>query len=322
MDLLHIFILVIGGLVGGVISSLVGGAALVTYPALLSVGLPPVVATVCNLVALTPGNFLAALYDRTQLPPIDRSFAGLIAASLIGAFLGAGLLLVTPERLFAYFIPLLMAFATVLFALAGRISAFMRRRAGGADTHRWAHSISVILPVSFYGGYFGAGVGVLLAAVLSIGTAGNYRAANVTKNLVTSLNSLIAGDGALDADPADDVGRADRRFCRRAPRAGRAEPHHARGRHARRRAAHRRFRLALLALAARHQLREPPHQLAVRVGQGGDDGEVIGARHGLAVCRHASLAPGIGEEAALAQELSGLRAADHGVEDPALRRGP
>jgi len=192
MDLLHIFILVIGGLVGGVISSLVGGAALVTYPALLSVGLPPVVATVCNLVALTPGNFLAALYDRTQLPPIDRSFAGLIAASLIGAFLGAGLLLVTPERLFAYFIPLLMAFATVLFALAGRISAFMRRRAGGADTHRWAHSISVILPVSFYGGYFGAGVGVLLAAVLSIGTAGNYRAANVTKNLVTSLNSLIA----------------------------------------------------------------------------------------------------------------------------------
>ena len=174
------------------ISSLVGGAALVTYPALLSVGLSPVIATVCNLVALTPGNFLAALYDRGQLPPIDRSFASLVIASLVGAFFGAVLLLVTPDRLFAYFIPVLMAFATVLFAFAGKISTYMRSRASAADTHRWAHSMAVIFPVSFYGGYFGAGVGVLLSAVLSIGTGGNFRAANVTKNLVTSFNSFVA----------------------------------------------------------------------------------------------------------------------------------
>ena len=192
MDLPHILILVFGGLIGGVISSLVGGAAIVTYPALLSVGLPPVIATVCNLVVLTPGNFLAALYDRGQLPPIDRSFASLVIASLVGAFFGAVLLLVTPDRLFAFFIPVLMAFATVLFAFAGKISAFMRKRASGEDTHRWATSMAVIFPVSFYGGYFGAGVGVLLSAVLSIGTGGDYRSANVTKNLVTSLNSLVA----------------------------------------------------------------------------------------------------------------------------------
>jgi uncharacterized membrane protein YfcA len=123
---------------------------------------------------------------------MDRSFMGLVVASLVGAFFGAGLLLVTPERVFSYFIPVLMAFATILFAFAGRISSYMRKRASAADAHRWAHSMSVIFPVSFYGGYFGAGVGVLLSAVLSIGTAGNYRAANVTKNLVTSLNSLIA----------------------------------------------------------------------------------------------------------------------------------
>src|SRR3954468_3069995 len=115
MDLFHILLLIIAGVVGGIISSLVGGAALVTYPALLSVGLPPVTATVCNLVALTPGNFLAALYDRKQLPPFDRAFVGLIVASLTGALIGAGVLLITPERLFAYFVPLLMAFATVLF---------------------------------------------------------------------------------------------------------------------------------------------------------------------------------------------------------------
>lgn len=206
MDLSTASLLVTAGVIGGVISSMVGGAALVTYPALLSVGLPPVTATVCNLVALTPGNFFAALYDRGQLPPLDRAFLGLVVASLTGAAIGAGVLLLTPERLFAYFVPVLMAFATVLFACSGRISASLRKRAAAKGTQRWSHSLRVIFPVSFYGGYFGAGVGVLLLGVLSIGTEGDYRAANVTKNLVTSLNSAVAatlfiGQGAVRWTP-------------------------------------------------------------------------------------------------------------------------
>jgi uncharacterized membrane protein YfcA len=194
VDLPHILLLIVTGIAGGAISSLVGGAAVVTYPALLAIGLPPVTATVGNLVALSPGNLLAALYDRGQLPPFDRSFLGLVVASLIGALAGALVLLWTPERIFAVLVPLLLGFATLLFAFAGRISAFLRARAGDQDKspHRWSHSIAVILPVSFYGGYFGAGVGVLLIGVLSIGRPGDYRAANVTKNLVTSLNSLVA----------------------------------------------------------------------------------------------------------------------------------
>jgi uncharacterized membrane protein YfcA len=194
MDLLHAVILIIAGLLGGIISSLAGGAAIVTYPALLSTGLHPIIATVCNLVALTPGNLLAALYDRGQLPPMDRSFLVMLFSSLFGALCGALLLLLTPERMFAYFIPVLMAFATVLFAFAGRISAWVRAQAAarGKSGPQWASSVSVILPVSFYGGYFGAGVGVLLVGVLSIGAGGDYRSANTTKNLVTSLNSVVA----------------------------------------------------------------------------------------------------------------------------------
>jgi uncharacterized membrane protein YfcA len=194
MDLPHILLLVVTGIAGGAISSLVGGAALVTYPALLAIGLPPVVATVSNLVALSPGNLLAAIYDRKQLPPFNRSFIGLVAASLIGALAGALVLLRTSERIFEILVPVLLGFATLLFAYAGRINAIMRARAGDKDKspHRWEHGVGVILPVSFYGGYFGAGVGVLLIGGLSIGTPGDYRAANVTKNLVTSLNSLVA----------------------------------------------------------------------------------------------------------------------------------
>ena len=71
----------------------------------------------------TPGNFLAALIDRAQLPPLDRAFVGLVVASVLGALVGAALLLITPERLFEFLVPLLLGFATVLFAFAGRISA-------------------------------------------------------------------------------------------------------------------------------------------------------------------------------------------------------
>jgi len=194
VDLSHTLLLIVTGIVGGAISSLVGGAALVTYPVLLATGLPPVIATVCNLVALSPGNLLAALYDRTQLPPFNRSFVVLVLASLAGALAGALLLLRTPERVFALLVPILLGFATLLFAYAGRISSFIRSRAGDPDKteHRWGRSVGAILPVSFYGGYFGAGAGVLLLGVLSINTPDDYRATNVTKNLVTSLNSLTA----------------------------------------------------------------------------------------------------------------------------------
>jgi uncharacterized membrane protein YfcA len=190
MDIVTTAMLVAAGIIGGAISALVGGAAIVTFPALIAAGLSPVVATATNLVALCPGNLLAAIYDRTQLPPLDRAFVILVAWSLVGAVIGAVLLLVTPERMFAMFVPALLGFATVLFAYAGRISAWLQARAAGAQ--RWSHSMMGMLPVSIYGGYFGAGVGVLLLGVLSVGTRGDYRSANVIKNLVTSLNSMVA----------------------------------------------------------------------------------------------------------------------------------
>jgi len=190
MDLLHGVLLVAAGIAGGIIAAIVGGAAVITFPALLAAGLPPVMATATNTAALTPGLFLAAIYDRSQLPPFDRSLAAVALASIAGALSGAALLLRTPERLFSVLVPLLLGFATVLFAYAGRISAWLAARAASrGNVRRFTHSPAVVLPVSIYGGYFGAGVGVLMLGVLSVGTAGNYRSANVTKNLVTGLTA-------------------------------------------------------------------------------------------------------------------------------------
>src|SRR5262249_4281993 len=91
-------------------------------------------------------------------------------------------------------VPLLLGFATVLFGFAGRISAWLRERAlkrGDDGRSNWAAIIGWLLPVSIYGGYFGAGLGVLVLGGVSVGTGGDYRSANVTKNLVVCINSGV-----------------------------------------------------------------------------------------------------------------------------------
>jgi len=194
MDHIHIVLLAGAGIVGGIIASIVGGAAVVSYPALIASGVSPQLAAVCNLTALMPATMLAALSDRTQLPPFNRAFIGLIVASVAGAGVGASLLLLTPERMFSVFVPLLLGFATVLFAYAERISVWLRSRAAdrGHIVAFNVASLKMLLPVSFYGGYFGAGVGILMLGVFTVATGGDYRSANVAKNFVSSLNGLAA----------------------------------------------------------------------------------------------------------------------------------
>jgi hypothetical protein len=195
MTLQTILILIGTGVIGGLMASTVGGASVITFPVLLALGLPPVVATASNLVAVSAGNFLAAVTDRKQLPPFNGAFVGLVIASVLGALIGAVLLLATPARMFEALIPLLLGFATVLFAFAGRITQWLRARARRRGNDEWKMSVTsipLLLPISVYGGYFGAGAGTLLLGVLTIATEGDYRSANVTKNLVSSLNTVAA----------------------------------------------------------------------------------------------------------------------------------
>jgi uncharacterized membrane protein YfcA len=191
----HIMLMLFfAGVVGGMITALVGGAALVTYPALIASGIPPLPATTCNLTASFPGALFAALSDRTQLPPFNRAFVGLMLASMLGAALGAMLLLATPERFFEMLVPILLGFATVLFAFAPRASEWLRARAKrrGNDLEFSLASLKMLLPVSFYGGYFGGGVAILVLGVMSVVTGGDYRTANVVKNLIISVNCAAA----------------------------------------------------------------------------------------------------------------------------------
>ena len=257
---LHTILILLGtGVVGGLMASLVGGASVITFPVLLALGLPPVVATASNLVAVSAGNLLAAVTDRAKLPPFNRAFVGLVLASVLGALLGAVLLLATPERLFEFLIPLLLGFATVLFAFAGRITAWLRARAGerGREWKIGVTSIPLVLPISIYGGYFGAGAGTLLLGVLMIATEGDYRRANVAKNLVSSLNTLAASvwfiaNGAVSWPQTlvMMVGCLVGGLLRRAPGAPRPAGGDARGDRGGRRGADRGVRVAILVLGS------------------------------------------------------------------------
>jgi uncharacterized protein len=174
------------GLAGGVANAMAGGATLITFPAMLASGLPPIVANASNAVAVTPGHVVAALADRARLPRLDRALVLGLAASLLGGALGAFLLLATPERLFTLLVPALIGIATLVFALGRNI------RSGVVDGARSDGLRSALLvPMSVYGGYFGGGSGVMYLAVLVVTGREDVRQANVLKNLLASVVSAV-----------------------------------------------------------------------------------------------------------------------------------
>jgi len=183
------------GLAGGIVTAVVGGASLITFPALLAAGLPAIVANASNAVALMPGNFVGGMADLERLPRWDRAFMGMIAVCVAGSVAGAVLLLVTPERAFTMVVPLLIGLATILFAGAGRIRRWILSRAARPNgTRVSAAGLRLLLfaPVAVYGGYFGAGMSVMLLAILSVSDTDDFRTTNVIKNLISGLTSLVA----------------------------------------------------------------------------------------------------------------------------------
>ena len=184
------------GLAGGVANAMAGGATLITFPAMIAGGLPPIVANASNAVAVTPGHVVAALADRARLPRFDRALGLALAASLAGGALGAILLLATPERLFTLLVPALIGIATLVFALGrqalGRQALGRHVRSDIVDGARSdALRCALLVPMSIYGGYFGGGSGVMYLAVLVVTGREDIRQANVLKNLLASVVSAV-----------------------------------------------------------------------------------------------------------------------------------
>lgn len=193
MDGTSVLVLFAAGLAGGVVTAIVGGASLITFPAMLAAGLPAIIANASNTVAMTPGNLIAAVADLERRPRWDRSFVGLVLVCVGGSIAGALLLLATPAAAFTAIVPALIGFATLLFGLAPRIRAWVEwRRRGRARARHGGATLALFVPVAVYGGYFGAGMSVMLLALLSVSRGDDFRAANVLKNLLSGLTGLVA----------------------------------------------------------------------------------------------------------------------------------
>ena len=164
-----------------------GGGSFLTFPALLFAGVPAIPANATNNTAMWLGVVSSARGYREEIQTYRSAIVPAMIVSLIGALAGAILLLHTPAHLFERMIPWLLLFATAVFAC----SPFLTRRHAAKDVHSpWQLALQFI--VSVYGGYFGAGIGILMLAILSFSGLPNMNAMNGVKNVLSIVINGVA----------------------------------------------------------------------------------------------------------------------------------
>lgn len=191
LDLAHIAILVAAGLVAGAVNAMAGGGSLISFPALLFVGYSPLVANVTNTVALVPGYLGGSVAYKTELQGQRRNVRDLGIVSLAGGLLGAFLLLAGPASVFKEIVPWLILFACALLLLQPLIKRWLQDEEGAMQEHR-----IILLGTQFlgsiYGGYFGAGLGVLMLALLGMFLGESLQRLNALKGLLSLVINVIS----------------------------------------------------------------------------------------------------------------------------------
>ncbi len=182
MTILNYLLIGFGAFLAGLVNALAGGGTLLTFPLLTALGVPAVTANVTNTVALCPGYFGATLAQSKDLLEQKRRLVWLIPAALVGGAAGAFLLLKSGERLFTQIVPWLILVAALLLAVGEPLKKWMKlhARIANMDKHQRTWAAVPISLAAVYGGYFGAGLSVIVLAVLSL----------FYKDSLTKLNAL------------------------------------------------------------------------------------------------------------------------------------
>lgn len=182
----------VAGVFAGGINTVVGSGTLITFPVLLGIGLPPVTANVSNAVGLFPGSFVGAYGYRRELSGQRERAIVLGVASVLGALLGAVLLLELPADAFQAIVPVLIILALVLVVFGKRITSWLAAH-GRAATPRISPALWLAtFGAGVYGGYFGAAQGVLLMGFLGLLLAESLQRQNALKNVLAGLVNFVA----------------------------------------------------------------------------------------------------------------------------------
>ncbi|GCA77189.1 hypothetical protein MiTe_04042 [Microcystis aeruginosa NIES-2520] len=185
--------LAIAAVAAGLINALAGGGSLITFPTLMAVGIPPVMANVTNTVALCPGYLGATLAQKKDLHGQQKRIQLLLPSAVIGGIIGGILLLNSSDQVFDRLIPFLILLAAALLAFQDTLRSWLQRRQG--DKKGNIPEIWAVLPIalaSIYGGYFGAGLGVIELAILGLFLKDNLTRLNALKQLLSLVVNVAA----------------------------------------------------------------------------------------------------------------------------------
>ncbi len=180
------------GLLAGAVNAIAGGGSLISFPALLAAGYPSVTANVTNTVALFPGYAGSVAGGRTELQGQGGRVRSVAVTSVVGAVLGAVLLLTTSGDVFRRVVPFLILLACLLLVLQPRLSrAVQARQEPGGTGGGLALQVGVLL-ASIYGAYFGAGLGVMLLGILGVLLHDRLQRVNALKNVLSLVINAVA----------------------------------------------------------------------------------------------------------------------------------
>jgi uncharacterized protein len=180
------------GLIAGGINVIVGSGSLVTFPTLLALGYPPVLANVSNTVGLVPGSLSAVAAYRRELAGQQGRLLRLGPASMVGGLAGGALLLALPHQVFKSAVPVLVFVAALLMAVQPAMSRHLQQR-GSRGANPTTPLLVGIFLTGIYGGYFGAAQGVILIALLAIFIDDDLQRLNGTKNALALIANLVSG---------------------------------------------------------------------------------------------------------------------------------
>lgn len=201
MHLSHPVLLFFAAFVAGSINSVAGGGSFISFPTLIFTGIPPIEANATNTAALFPGTLASTFaYRKTLDAKARRLLVPLIVTGIIGGVVGARILLITPQLTFLHLVPWLLLAATLLFVFSGRLTSWVRSRAGfGASSADAKTPRLLLIPglflqllIAIYVGYFGAGVGILVLALLAFLGMENIHAMNGMKSLLVTIVNGVA----------------------------------------------------------------------------------------------------------------------------------
>ncbi|PZG02141.1 sulfite exporter TauE/SafE family protein [Micromonospora deserti] len=189
MDLSDAALLLVAGLAAGTVNAVAGGGSLITFPAMIAVGLPPVPANVSNSVAVFPGYVASVAGSRTDLPA-GRILRTLVPTTIVGTIAGALLLLATPPRAFELVVPFLVLGATAVLAFQDPLRRLVGHPRDLSPRRRTVGLLAMVALGAVYGGYFGAALGVMLVAGLALVLDVTLARVSAIKNLLSAVVGL------------------------------------------------------------------------------------------------------------------------------------